>query len=75
MPTPTNVPPSATPQPLAARVNGEEITLEQYQAELARYQVEVGTELATEDQQKVLDDLIDQILLAQGAVERRVHHG
>jgi parvulin-like peptidyl-prolyl isomerase len=69
LPTTTNVPPSATPQPLAAQVNGEEISLEQFQAELARYQAAVGTELATEDQQKVLDDLIDQLLLAQGAAE------
>ncbi len=50
-------------------VNGEEITLEQFNAELARYQAAVGTQLATGDQQRVLDDLIDRLLLAQAAAE------
>jgi parvulin-like peptidyl-prolyl isomerase len=50
-------------------VNGEAITLEQYNAELARYQAAVGTQLATGDQQRVLDDLIDRHLLAQAAAE------
>jgi len=55
--------------PLAATVNGEEITLAEYQDELKRYQAEVGTELATEAEQRVLNELIDQLLLAQGAAE------
>ena len=64
--------------PLAASVNGEGITLAEYQAELARYQTALrtgtatpapGTNLATEDKQRVLDDLIDQTLLAQGAAQ------
>jgi parvulin-like peptidyl-prolyl isomerase len=54
---------------LAATVNGEAITLAEYQDELKRYQAEVGTELATEDEQRVLNELIDQLLLAQGAAE------
>jgi peptidyl-prolyl cis-trans isomerase C len=65
--TPSQVPPSLTPIPLAARVNEEGITLAQYQAELERYKASVGTELATQDQQKLLDDLINQVLLAQSA--------
>jgi len=65
--TVTPLPPSATPVPLAARVNGMEITLAQYQAELERYKMAFGTELATEEQHKVLDDLINQALLAQSA--------
>jgi len=52
---------------MAATINGEGISLEEYQAELARYQAVTGTELATEDKQRVLNDLIDQLLLAQGA--------
>jgi len=52
---------------MAALVNGERITLEEFQAELSRYQASVGTELATEDQKRVLDDLVDQLLLAQAA--------
>ena len=61
--------PSPTPVPLAAVVNGEAITLEDYQAELERYRSALGTELATEDQQRVLDNLIAQRLLAQAAKE------
>jgi peptidyl-prolyl cis-trans isomerase C len=70
-PTQTSTPfqPSPTPQPLAARVNGEEITLTRYQAELARYQAAVGTQLATEDEQRVINDMIDRTLLAQAAAE------
>jgi peptidyl-prolyl cis-trans isomerase C len=67
--TPTPFQPSPTPQALAAVVNGESITLEQYNAELARYQAVVGTQLATGDQQRVLDDLINRLLLAQAAAE------
>jgi len=67
--TPTPFQPSPTLQPLAARVNGEVIPLEQFQAELARYQAAVGTQLATEDEQRVLNDLIDRLLLAQAAGE------
>lgn len=70
-PTHTATPfqPSPTPQPLAAIVNGESITLERYQSELARYQAAVGTQLATEDGRRVIAEMIDQLLLAQGAAE------
>lgn len=67
--TATPFQPSPTPQPLAAIVNGESITLERYQSELARYQAAVGTQLATEDEPRVIADMIDQLLLAQGAAE------
>ena len=66
---------TATPTavPLIALVNGETISLASYQAELARLQAALstptGTELATENEQRVLDELIDQTLLAQGAAE------
>ena len=70
-PTVTPTPePTATPVPLAARVNGEALTLAEFEAELARYQAslqETGTNLATEAQQVVLDELINQLLLAQSA--------
>ncbi len=67
--TDTPIQPSPTPQPLAAQVNDQGITLAAYQSELARFQAAVGTELATEDEQRVLNDLIDQVLLAQAAAE------
>lgn len=66
-PTPTPIPPSPTPIPLAAKVNGEGLPLAEYQAEMARYQAALGTDLATGWQRKVLQDLIDQMLLAQAA--------
>lgn len=70
-PTVTPTPePTATLVPLAARVNGEALTLAEFEAELARYQAslqETGTNLATEAQQVVIDELINQLLLAQSA--------
>lgn len=68
--TATPFQPSPTSEPLAALVNGEPISLAQFQAELARYQAAAGMELATEDQQRVLQAMIDQLLLAQAAVEQ-----
>ncbi len=69
VPAATSTPfqPSPTPVPLAARVNGEPLLLSAYQAELARYTAAVGGEPTLEEQQQVLDDLIDQMLLAQAA--------
>ena len=72
-PTATPAPPTATPEPLAALVNGEGLTLAEYNAELARYQAaqaESGTNLATEEAESwVLDNLVDSMLLAQAAQE------
>lgn len=77
---PTKTPtPSPTPEPLAALVNGEPITLAEFEAELVRFQaarqalpnapLAPGVELATEADTKtfVLDELIYQRLLAQAA--------
>lgn len=62
-------PPSETPIPLAAIINGEMITLEDFESELVRFQDARGTDLATENNgsEIVLQALIDQLLLAQGA--------
>lgn len=67
----TNTPfaPSPTPLPLAARVNGQEITLASYQAELARYAAALGHEPSLEEQSQVINDLIQQVLLSQAAVQ------
>lgn len=64
---PTILDPSGTPVALAARVNGEGIPLSTYQAELNRFKANSGTGLATYPDEKVLDDLISQVLLAQSA--------
>ncbi len=70
--SPTAVTPSATPIPLAATVNGEAISLDDFQAELARYNASVtitGTILASDTKSTVLNDLIDQTLLSQAAIQ------
>jgi peptidyl-prolyl cis-trans isomerase C len=72
-PSSTPVPPTATPVPLAAIVNGEGIRLDEFQAEVTRYQASVtitGTNLATDTNTVVLNELIDQTLLAQAAAEK-----
>jgi peptidyl-prolyl cis-trans isomerase C len=65
--------PTATSEPLAVSVNGEGITLAEYNAELARYKAaQAARGLTVDDQaaaQAVLDELIAQVLLAQGAQE------
>ena len=71
-PSKTPIPPTATPVPMAALVNGEEITLDEYQAEIARYQASstiTGTNIASNTETIVLNELIDQTLLAQAAAE------
>ncbi len=62
--------PTATTEPLAARVGSEVITMAEYQAEQALYRAGSNTDLTAEDQRRVLDDLIDQALLAQAAGEQ-----
>ena len=71
---PPTVPVSPTPEePLAASVNGEAITLAEYQKELARYeQAQTQLGLSSDDQSVgyasiVLDALIETELIAQAA--------
>ena len=66
---PIPAPPTHTPIPLALSVNGFEISQGELEAELALFQAASGKEIATEDRQLVIDDLIDQALLAQAAIE------
>ncbi|OGO59446.1 MAG: hypothetical protein A2029_12295 [Chloroflexi bacterium RBG_19FT_COMBO_47_9] len=71
-PTHTPNPPTATPIPLAAIVNGEGITLNEFTEELTRFQEALpitGTNLASVPGVIVLDELINQTLLAQSAVQ------
>jgi parvulin-like peptidyl-prolyl isomerase len=65
--------PTPTEAPMAARVNGEGILLEEFESELQRYQsgaasaeIEVPVEKARQD---VLDFLVEQTLFKQAAVE------
>jgi peptidyl-prolyl cis-trans isomerase C len=70
-PTATPAPPTATPQPAAATVNGEIIPATEFRAQVADYksaQAALGKTVTDEDASKVvLEDLIAQVLLAQGA--------
>lgn len=71
-PSQTPVPPTSTPTPipLAALVNGEAITLDDYMGELTRFKAAsgiTGTNIASDPGVIVLDELINQTLLAQAA--------
>jgi parvulin-like peptidyl-prolyl isomerase len=70
-PTATPAPPTATPQPMAAMVNGEGILLAEWDAQVTQYisDYEALGKTVTEKEagQAVLDDMIGQVLLAQGA--------
>ena len=72
-PTHTPEPATATPPPSAATVNGEFITLAEFQAELERYKSaqEALGKTFTEEETKdvVLEDLISHFLLSQAARE------
>jgi parvulin-like peptidyl-prolyl isomerase len=71
-PSITPIPPTATPIPLAVIVNGEGITLAEYQAEVNRFQAAstiTGTNIASDTEIVVLNELIDQTLLTQAAAE------
>jgi len=71
VPTSTPLPSTATPPPSAAVVNGEYITLDEFNAELARYktaQTALGFSPTNEEVGKiVLEDMIAQVLLSQAA--------
>ena len=67
LPTRTPFPPSPTPIPTAAIVNGDLITLAEFQEELARYKAAVNRDLNETDQEIVINDLINLTLLAQAA--------
>ena len=71
VPTATPLPPTPTPPPLAATVNDEWVTEEDFLAEVERYrtaQQSLGKDVSTDKAaQVVLDDMIAQELLAQAA--------
>lgn len=65
--------PTATAEPLALRVNGEGVTLAEFQAQLSQLRDALktqGRELSEDEQRKqVTEALVDELLLAQGATE------
>ena len=66
-PTKTPFPPSPTPIPVVAVVNGDSITVEEYQSELARYKAAANRELTDEDKEIVINNLVELTMLAQAA--------
>ncbi len=70
-PTFTAAPPTATPEPMALTVNGEGITVVEFEAEVQRYQTAqqaLGTTIAPDDaSEAVREDLTAQLLLSQAA--------
>ena len=65
-------PPTPTPIPLVVIINGQGITLEEYEAELNRYLAAQGSSTSVDKldaETIVLEDLISQTLLMQGADE------
>ncbi len=65
-----SAPPTTDPgTPLAASVNVQGITLEEYQAEVERARAASETGLKTYTEEDVLQNLIDEVLLEQGAAE------
>lgn len=69
--TETPLPPTPTPIPLAATINGQELTLQEYESELSRFRSALGenSDQELDRSSQVLEDLITQVLLAQGAIE------
>ena len=70
--TQTSHPPTATPIPMAVIVNGEGITREEFEAEINRFlSIQESGSLPdpSEAEELVLDDMIAQTLLKQGADE------
>ena len=68
--TPVPNPVTETPAEIfTALVNGEGILLTDYESELIRFHETSGTGLATYGEERVLDEMIDQVLLAQAADE------
>ena len=67
----TPEPPTATPEPLALTVNGEGITVVEFDAEVARYitaQEALGKTVSSADATSaVIEDITAQLLLEQGA--------
>jgi len=76
-PTPTateiQVTPTATEFPMALKVNGEGISISEYQAELLRIQqAQTALQITStpeEQRDRVIEDLTDQLLLAQAAAQ------
>ncbi|MBN1487274.1 MAG: peptidylprolyl isomerase [Anaerolineae bacterium] len=82
-PAPTPIPPTPTIEPVAAEVNGQKLTLAEYERQIARYETSMtaaGQDPSTEEGQQaleqarswVLERMLEQILIEQAATEAGV---
>ncbi len=74
VPTNTPIEPTQIKEPMALEVNGEGITVVEFQQEIQRFQsamTKAGIQLPdpSDQENKVIDELVDQLLLKQGAIE------
>lgn len=69
LPPTATLTPTHTPIPLALTVNGEAILLAEYEASLARLLAAQPALTPEEARTRVLDELIDQLLLSQSAAQ------
>jgi len=68
----TPIPATPTPIPMAVIINGEGIPLAEFEAEVERFKASIpitGTNLASDPSTIVLNELIDQTLMAQSAAQ------
>jgi parvulin-like peptidyl-prolyl isomerase len=73
VPTNTPVEPTLIKEPMALEVNGEGITVVEFQQEIQRFQsglTKAGIQLPdpADQENKVIDELVNQLLLKQGAI-------
>jgi len=69
---PTGMPVSGDGQPLAARVNGAQITLAEFEQALARRQLELNAADPNALRRDVLNQLIEQAVIEQGAAAQQI---
>ncbi|MCA9910569.1 MAG: SurA N-terminal domain-containing protein [Anaerolineae bacterium] len=71
-PTPVALPTNSAGQELVATVNGQDITLSQFERELARFQQQVNAADPEAARATVLNLLVEQLLIAQDAARQQI---
>lgn len=66
-PSSTPAPPTPTPEPLALKVNGEGVSLAEYQAQVKQIQAAEPNGDAAAQRKRVMQELVNETLLAQAA--------
>lgn len=71
-PTPVALPTNAAGQELVAMVNGQDITLSQFERELARFEQQVNAADPAAARATVLNLLVEQLLITQDAARQQI---